>query len=153
LITDQGKQFRDHAFERWCRRKGIRQRFGAVGKYGSIAVVERFILTMKNECTRRMLVPCRRDSFRKELSFFIAWYNGDRPHTRLDGRTPNEVYFGLPAACSAPRFEPRRRWPRRSPCARPQADVRGRRGIRLDLHVGFKSGRKHLPVVELRQAA
>jgi putative transposase len=153
LITDQGKQFASDRFRIWCRRNDIRQRFGAVGKYGSISVVERFILTLKNECTRRILVPCRRDSFRKELSLFIAWYNGDRPHTWLDGRTPDEVYFRRPAACCAPRFEPRRRWPRRSPCARPQADVRCRRGVRLHLHVGFKAGRKHLPVVELRAAA
>jgi len=48
LITDQGKQFRDKAFGRWCRRRGIRQRFGAVGKYGSIAVVERLIRTIKS---------------------------------------------------------------------------------------------------------
>jgi transposase InsO family protein len=153
LITDHGKQFISVRFGKWCRRKGIRQRFGAVGKYGSISVVERFILTMKNECTRRILVPCRRDSFRKELSLFISWYNGDRPHTWLDGRTPDEVYFGKPAGCCAPRFEPRGRWPRRSPCARPQADVHGRCGTRLDLHVGFRARRKHLPVVELRPAA
>jgi putative transposase len=153
LITDHGKQFISAGFGQWCRRRGIRQRFGAVGKYGSIAVVERFILTMKDGCTRRIIVPCRRDSFRRELSLFIAWYDGDRPHTWLDGRTPDEVYFGKPAACCARRFEPRKRWPRGSPCAQPQAEVRSRRGARFELRVGYRSGRKHLPVVELRQAA
>jgi transposase InsO family protein len=153
LITDHGKQFVSDRFRTWSRRKAIRQRFGAVGKYGSIAVVERFILTLKNECTRRMLVPCRRDSFRKELSLFVSWYNQDRPHTWLDGRTPDEVYFGKPAACCAPRFEPRKRWPKASSCAQPQVEIRGRRGDRLDLHVSFRANRKHLPVVELRRAA
>jgi transposase InsO family protein len=57
LITDHGSQFIDEAFGRWCARRRIRQRFGAVGKYGSIAVVERFLRSMKNECTRRLLVP------------------------------------------------------------------------------------------------
>ena len=153
LITDHGKQFISAGFGKWCRRKGIRQRFGAVGKYGSIAVVERFILTMKDGCTRRIIVPCRRDSFRQELSLFIAWYNGDRPHTWLDGKTPDEVYFGKPAACHAPRFEPRKRSPRTSSCAQPKVGIRGRRGARLDVHVGFRAGRKHLPIVELRQTA
>jgi len=153
LITDHGKQFISAGFKGWCRRRIVHQRFGAVGKYGSIAVVERFILTMKNECTRRILIPCRRGSFRRELSLFTAWHNRDRPHTWLDGRTPDEVYFGKPAACCAPRFEPRRRWPRRSRCAAPQARVRGRCGIRLELHVSFRVDRKHLPVVELRRAA
>jgi len=153
LITDHGKQFVSARFRTWSRRKAIRQRFGAVGKYGSIAVIERFILTMKDECTRRTLIPYRRNSFRKELSLFISWYNGDRPHTWLDGRTPDEIYFGKPSACCAPRFEPRKRWPRDSPCAQPQVEIRGRRGARLELHVSFRVDRKHLPVVELRRAA
>jgi len=68
LITDQGKQFRDKAFGKWCRRRGIRQRFGAVGKYGSIAVVERFIRTLKSECTRRLLVPYERNALHRELA-------------------------------------------------------------------------------------
>ena len=81
LITDQGKQFRDRAFGRWCRQKGLRQRFGAVGKYGSLAVIERLIRTIKDECTRRLIIPYRRSAFRRELSLFITWYNSDRPHT------------------------------------------------------------------------
>jgi transposase InsO family protein len=56
LISDHGRQFTDDGFRKWCARRGIRQRFGAVGKYGSIAVVERFIRTMKSECTRRLLL-------------------------------------------------------------------------------------------------
>jgi transposase InsO family protein len=39
LITDQGVQFTDDGFRRWCRRRGIQQRFGAVGKYGSMDYV------------------------------------------------------------------------------------------------------------------
>jgi transposase InsO family protein len=45
FITDQGKQFVSAAFRRWCHRRGIRQRFWAIGRYGSLAVVERFIRT------------------------------------------------------------------------------------------------------------
>ena len=62
LITDHGTQFTDDGFRKWCDRRGIRQRFGAIGKYGSIAVVERFIRTMKSECTRRLLIPYQRDA-------------------------------------------------------------------------------------------
>jgi transposase InsO family protein len=153
MITDHGTQFTDEGFLRWCARRNIRQRFGAVGKYGSLAVIERLIRTIKDECTRRLIVPSRREGFRRELSLFITWYNGHRPHTKLNVRTPDEIYFGKPAACCAPRFEPRRRWPRGSPCAQPQVKVRGRRGARLDLHVSFRVNRKHLPIVELKRAA
>ena len=154
LVTDQGKQFTDEGFGRWCVRRGIRQRFGAVGKYGGIAVVERCIRTLKDECTRRLvLVPYRRSDLRRELSLWAAWYNADRPHTALGARTPDEVYYGRPPACVAPRYEPRRRWPRGSPCAGPDAPIRGRRGVRLELRVSCRSGRTHLPIVELRKAA
>jgi hypothetical protein len=153
LITDQDKQFRDKAFRRKCRRWGIRQRFGAVGKYGSIAIVERVIRTVKNECTRRLLVPCRRPSFKRELSLYVGWYNEHRPHDALEIRTPDEIDFGLDPACLAQLFELRPHYPRGSPCAGPQAAVRGSRGQRLELSVQYLSRRRHLPIVELRPEA
>lgn len=153
LITDHGKQFIAKAFARWCRRRGIRQRFGAIGKYRGLAVVERFIRTLKSECTRRILVPYRLEDFDRELSWYLAWYNGQRPHAGLDTRTPDEAYFGRRPACPAPRFEPRLRWPRRSPCAGPQALVRGRPGVTVDLVVRYRAGRKHLPDITLRRVA
>lgn len=153
LITDQGKQFRCRQFQRWCRRERIIQRFGAIGKHGSIAVIERFIRTMKEECTRRLLVPYDRAALRREMSLYLSWYNEHRPHSLLGACTPNEVYYGQSPACDAPRFEPRRRWPRRSPCAAPQARVRGRRAARLNLRVSYVSGRKHLPIVQLDRVA
>jgi putative transposase len=153
LVTDRGEQFRSRGFRRWCRRGGIAQRFGAVGKHGSIAVIERFIRTMKVECTRRLLVPYDRRSLRREVALYVFWYNAHRPHTKLEGRTPNEVYYGHPPACSAPRFEPRRSWPRGSPCAAPHAPVRCRRGTRLNCHISYVAGRKHLPIVTLDRAA
>ena len=153
LITDHGPQFAAKAFVRWCRRHGIGQRFGAIGKYGSLAIVERFIRTIKTECTRRILVPYRLAEFQRELSFFLRWYNGERPHGFLEARTPDEVYFRRRPACRAPRFEPRARWPRRSPCAGPQALVRGRPSATVELALSHRAGRKHLPIVTLRRVA
>ena len=153
LITDHGSQFTDKRFGRWCRRRGIRRRFGAVGKHGSLSVIERLIRSIKNECTRRLLVPYDRMELRQELSLFVDWYNGHRPHSTFEARTPDEVYFDLPPGCQAPRIEPRLRWPRGSPCAGPQAPVRGRCGRRFGLRVSYLAGRKHLPTVELKKAA
>ncbi len=67
----------------------------------------------------------------------------------LGGRTPREVYDAVRPANAKPRFEPRSRWPRQSPCAAPQARIKGRRGTKLTLVVGYLEGRRHLPVVEL----
>lgn len=138
---------------RWCRRRSIGVRYGAVGRHGSIAIVERFIRTLKESCTRRLLVPLKQETFQRELNLFADWFNEFRPHAGLNGRTPNEVYFARFPATRHPRYEPRPRWPRGSPCAKPRALVRGRPGAQLELHVDYHAGRRHLPVVTLRRAA
>jgi transposase InsO family protein len=153
LITDHGKQFVAKTFRRWCRRHGIRQRFGAIGKYGSLAVVERFIRSLKNECTRRILVPFRLTIFLRELASYADWFNADRPHERFGGGTPDEVYLGHRHAGRRPRFEPRPRWPRTAPCARPHALIRERPGAVVELRVERRGGREHLPVVSLARTA
>ena len=118
-----------------------------------IAVVERFILTMKTLLACLLLVPHRREQFRRELDALVHWYNECRPHAALGGRTPNEVYHGRYPANRKPRFEARAAWPRGSPCANPWALVRGKPGARLALQVTFCRGRKHLPIVALRRVA
>jgi hypothetical protein len=154
FITDQGTQFTDRGFRRWCRHHGIGHRFGALGKYGSLAVVERGIRSIKSECTRRLsVVPFRLVAFEHELTLYFSWFNSSRPHTWLRAATPDEVYHHRRPACRVPRFEPRSRWPRRSRCAAPQVLIRGRPGVRLELLVHFCSGRRHLPIVTLKRAA
>ena len=154
IICDRGSQFDNEDFRKWCKRKGIQKpRYGAVGKKGSIAVVERFILTMKTILAGLLLVPYQHDKFRQELSLIIEWYNQQRPHATLGGRTPDEVYYRRFPANRKPRHEPRKDWPRGSPCAQPWALVRGKPGAELTLEVSFHRGRKHLPIVNLKRAA
>ena len=154
LITDHGVQFTAAEFGARCRRRGIQQRFGAIGKYGSLAVIERFIRSLKNECTRLLpIVPLARATFGREIDQYIAWHNADRPHSRFGARTPDEIYLGSFPACRRPRFETRARWPRRSPCAAPHVLVRGRPGAVIELSGDHRGGRKHLPVVSLRRVA
>jgi transposase InsO family protein len=154
IVCDRGKQFDCNGFSAWCKRRGIKPpRYGAIGRHGSIAVVERLILTTKSLFAHLLLVPYRHDAFLCELTSVVAWYNQFRPHTWLAGRTPNEVYYGHFPANRRPRFEPRSRWPRGSPCAKPWALARGSPGARLTLEVSFHRGRKHLPIVTLRRAA
>ena len=117
LITDRGREFTARSFRSGCRRAGIRQRFGAIGKHGSIALVERCIRTLKDEGVRRSLAPIRWRSVGRELSLFADWHNGHRPHGGLAGATPDEVYFGRLPAHHRPRYEPRPRWPRCALCS------------------------------------
>jgi putative transposase len=154
IISDRDRIFDCRAFRQWAKRKGMNPpRYGAIGKHGSIAVVERTIRTIKDECTRRLFVPFRRDQFRREIRSFVEWYNEHRPHTTLAGRTPNEVHFRRKPFQQKPRIEPRRQWPRPSPCAKPQTLVAGQPGDRFELHIERLKRRNHLPVVTLSRAA
>ena len=154
IVCDRDSNFDCDAFRRWVKRKGIQPpRYGAVGEHGSVAVVERLILTLKDECTRRIWVPLRRETFRRQLGSFSIWCNEHRPHMTLGGRTPNEVYLGERPAHRRPRIEPRENWPRKSPCARPRTLVAGQPGDRFTLLVDFHDWQRHLPIVTLRRAA
>ncbi len=97
---------------------------------------------MKQECTRRLLVPTSLAAMRREVRLFATWYNEHRPHQALNGRTSTEVWEGN--ATPIRRLEPRTtlppRWKRGS-------------GDRFRLDVSYVGGRKHLPVIELRRAA
>jgi transposase InsO family protein len=153
LVTDKGPQFWNRDFKLWCRRKSIKPRFGAIGQHGSIAVGERLILTLKQGIAWLPLVSLRRETFREELLALAAWYNAERPHMSLGGQTPDEAYHARFPANRKPRFEPRPKWPRGSPCARPWALVKDKPGIPIKLDVELPAGRRHLPIVHLRRAA
>jgi hypothetical protein len=111
------------------------------------------IRTMKEESLAGLIVPGLRQEFQRDLERFITWFNAFRPHSSLGGQTPNEVYFRRQPANRKSRLEPRAKWPRGSPCAAPQARVKGKCGARFTLHIRFHAGRKQLPVVTLRKAA
>ena len=98
-------------------------------------------------------VPEDQVQFGREIGFIIDWYNEHRPHETLGGKTPDEVFFSRPAANEQPRIEPRRRWPRGSPCAKPQVGIMGSPGDPIVLEIDCLEGRRHLPIVRVRQAA
>ncbi len=147
MVTDQGSQFRD-AYRGWCDAHGITPRYGAVGRYGSIALIERFWATLKGEGLRRIVLPLRYDAMCREVELFVQWYNVHRPHSSLGGATPDEVFFHRPAARDGPRFECRAKWPLRE-----GVSLRADQGAAVQLAVTFLEGRRHLPVVELSRAA
>jgi hypothetical protein len=123
-----------------------------VGQHGSIAVVERFIRTLKEPLCFEALAT-RRSIVNSDLVRWIGWYNEHRPHFGLGGRTPNEIYFGRFPAHRRPRIEPRPYWPRASLCARPQVLVAGRPGARFHVELERIDGQLHLPIIRLRRAA
>jgi hypothetical protein len=130
----------------------VKPRFGAIGRTGSIAILERFNLTLKTEGTSRILVPYDIVAMRTEVARFVSWYARFRPHQGLRGATPSEVYEGRLPACRGPRFEPRARYPAltsRESATPPRAG----RGARLELVLSYFEGARHLPIVQLKAAA
>jgi hypothetical protein len=124
IVSDQGTQFQAE-YRAWCKQHGVKPRFGAIGKHGSIALIERCIRSLKEECLRRTLVPFRLEPLVAELELYVTWFNEHRPHQGLGGKTPNEVFAASAAARDGPRWEPRKRYPLRA--------VRGRRSSRVKL--------------------
>ena len=141
------------SFKVWCRRRNIKPRFGAVGKHGSIAVVQRLILTMKQILQQLPLIPLGRQSFRREMGATTEWYNQHRPHMTIGGMTPNEVYVASFPANRKLRIEPRPGWPRGAPCAKPKVGIEGEPGDPIIFEIDCHEGRRHLPVIRARRVA
>ncbi len=117
-----------------------------------IAIVERFHRTLK-EILCPITVPEHQPDFEYEVGLAIDWYNEHRPHETLGGKTPNEVYFSRPPENEQPRIEPRRKWPRGSPCAKPMVGIEGDPGAPIIVEIDCREGRRHLPIISVRRAA
>jgi len=151
VVSDKGAQFTAAEHLHWCTEHGVKPRFGAVGKSGSIALIERFFRSVKEELLRRLpLVPVSLAAMTAEVAAWILGHQTVRPHQGLGGRTPEEVLTAVVPARERVRVETRKAYP----LARGDPKRRARRARgRLVLHVEHVEGRAHLPVPELRRAA
>jgi transposase InsO family protein len=155
LITDKGIQFFNSKSHRpnadlqtWLSAHNVKPRFGAVGKHGSIAILERFWRTLKQEGLYRMFVPYDILQMNHELRIFADWYNCKRPHSTLNGLSPRDLHNQSPPVVQ--RLEPRARYPVS------QSDLSSGKVKRISelqlTTIGFR-GREHLPVIEIKEAA
>ncbi len=145
IICYQGPQFASAGFKNWCKRKNIRPRYGAVYQYGSIAVIERFIKSLRDEWLRRLIIPLRIEAIRADLSAYLAWFNEHRPHQALDGCTPREIYRDVVPLSQARGID------LRHACRTGQHHAVS--SLQLTLAVTYHEGRRHLPIIELKRAA
>jgi transposase InsO family protein len=94
VITDKGVQFKKR-FLTLLEKHDIEHRFGALGRHGSIARIERFWRTLKLEwrlpAMTLWLAPALAA---RSLAAWAKWYQEHRPHQGLGGRTPEEVLRG-----------------------------------------------------------
>jgi putative transposase len=110
FVSDRGSQFTAGAFEQvlGC----VHHRFGAVGRSGSIALIERFWRTLKADLRLPIFRPLTMADLEERLGYAVLHYSFHRPHRGLDGGTPAEAFFGWPRsherAVSPPRGSPGR---------------------------------------------
>lgn len=97
-VSDQGAQFTSRAFRCALARLGVRHRYGAIGRAGSIAIIERFFRTLKAIARLRARPPLLRSDLERRLALAFDYYAWLRPHCGLAAATPVEVHLGTRAA-------------------------------------------------------
>jgi transposase InsO family protein len=93
LVSDKGPQFTALHLRSWLQAQGIHQRFGAIGKTGSIAVIERFWRTIKNLLGLPFAPPLLRSELQRRLGATLTYYAELKPHSALGGNTPADRYL------------------------------------------------------------
>jgi transposase InsO family protein len=94
FVSDRARCFTGQFFRRKLLRLGVKQRFGAVGKKGSIALIERLWRTLKDALGLRLLRPLVAEDLAAKIEMGLVHYAHFRPHQALSGATPAEIYFG-----------------------------------------------------------
>jgi putative transposase len=92
LNTDQGSQFTSMAFVELVQQHGIALSMDGKGAWRDNLFVERLWKSVKYEEVYLHAYDSVRDA-QRHLAVYFAFYNQGRPHTALDGQTPDMVYF------------------------------------------------------------
>ena len=89
--TDQGSQFTSFAFTTTLKDAGIRISMDGRGRWMDNVFIERLWRSLKYECVFLNAFETGSEA-QSAIARWIAYYNTDRPHSALAGRTPDEVY-------------------------------------------------------------
>jgi len=92
MNTDQGSQFTSGDFLGVLQRQGIRISMDGKGCWRDNVFVERLWKTIKYEHVYLHAYDSVSEA-RIKLATYLDFYNRRRPHTALDGRRPDDVYF------------------------------------------------------------
>ena len=93
FVTDKGACFTAEEFQRAVARHGMKPRFGAVGRYGSIALIERLWLGLKDLLQLRFDRCLLVEDLDRRVGLGLLYYSVLKPHQGLGGATPAEIYF------------------------------------------------------------
>ncbi|MHC2760843.1 transposase InsO family protein [Bradyrhizobium liaoningense] len=98
--TDQGSQFTSLEFTDVLLDAKIAISMDGKGAWRDNVFVERLWRTVKYEEVYLRAYDSVSEA-RASIAKYLAFYNQGRPHSSLDGRTPDEAYFGTQAMVMA----------------------------------------------------
>jgi putative transposase len=92
LNTDQGSQFTSHAFTGLLKEYGIKISMDGKGSWRDNVFIERLWRSVKYEDIYLRAYGSVSE-VKTGLNRYFNFYNTRRPHSSLDGMTPDQVYF------------------------------------------------------------
>ena len=99
--SDQGSQFTSHEFTKVLIDAGVAISMDGKGSWRDNVFVERLWRTIKYEEVYLRAYDTVGQA-RMSIGRYLAFYNGRRPHSSLDGQTPDQAYSTrLPQAVAA----------------------------------------------------
>jgi putative transposase len=98
--TDQGSQFTSDAFTEVLIENDIDISMDGKGAWRDNVFIERFWRTLKYEEVYLKAYETVAEA-RSSIGRFLEFYNGRRPHSALDRRTPDEAYYDSLPCCVA----------------------------------------------------
>ena len=98
--SDQGSQFTSDAFTDILITNGIAVSMDGKGAWRDNVFVERFWRTVKYEEVYLKAYESVAEA-RSSIGHYVEFYNGRRPHSALDRRTPDQAYYASLPRCVA----------------------------------------------------
>jgi putative transposase len=89
--SDQGSQFTSPRFTEVLTKAGVRISMDGRGRWMDNVFIERLWRSLKYECVYLHAFETGSE-LRAGLRWWISYYNSRRPHSGLDGKTPDEAY-------------------------------------------------------------
>jgi putative transposase len=94
LNSDQGSQFTSPRFTEVLIAAGARISMDGRGRWMDNVFIERLWRSLKYECVYLHAFETGSE-LRAGLTSWIGYYNSRRPHSGLNGRTPDEAYGAI----------------------------------------------------------
>lgn len=95
INTDQGSQFTGFEWTSAVKAAGVQISMDGKGRWIDNVFVERLWRSLKYECVYLNAFETGSET-RSGIGHWMNFYNTQRPHSKLNGRTPREAYNGLP---------------------------------------------------------